>query len=108
MWDLYFWQVFLVAGGGDLNYYQKGIHPISSTEILVEGELKWTFGKPLPFANSRHRGVSLPDSILMTGINRWVPKKWPGCIILSNSLLRNLKGKLRSLVLFNEFTRILQ
>ena len=50
--------MFLVAGG----YYD-----ISSTETLVEGGQAWNFQQPLPSERYGLRGVSLPDTVIMTG-----------------------------------------
>ena len=50
--------MFLVAGG----YYD-----ISSTETLVEGGQAWNFQQPLPSERYGLRGISLPDTVIMTG-----------------------------------------
>ena len=54
--------MFLVAGGwkGSKTY-------LSSTETLVEGGLAWNFQQPLPSGRWRHRGISLPNTVIMTG-----------------------------------------
>ena len=52
--------MFLVAGGG-------GWPPMSSTETLVEGGQAWNFQQPLPSARSDLRGISLPNTVIMTG-----------------------------------------
>ena len=56
-------KVFLVAGGYFAYNYR------SSTEILVEGGLDWSFQEPLPSERNSLRGISLPDTVLMTGNN---------------------------------------
>ena len=53
-----YYQVFLVAGGY-----------LSSTETLVEGGQAWTFQQPLPSGRNGLRGISLPDTVIMTGKN---------------------------------------
>merc|ERR1719300_1471774 len=54
-------RVFLVAGGSDYpNYF-------SSTETLVEGGQAWNFQQPLPIGRSGLRGISLPNTVIMTG-----------------------------------------
>ena len=55
------YKVFLVAGG----YGGSGL--ISSTETLVEGDQGWNDQKPLPSGRSGLRGLSLPDTVIMTG-----------------------------------------
>ena len=55
-----YYQVFLVAGG-----YGGG--RLSSTETLVEGGQAWNFQQPLPSARSDVRGISLPNTVIMTG-----------------------------------------
>jgi len=54
-------RVFLVAGGFDGSSY------ISSTETLVEGGLAWNFQQPLPIGRTGLRGISLPNTVIMTG-----------------------------------------
>merc|ERR1712098_423880 len=51
-------RVFLVAGGSG---------SISSTETLVEGGQAWNFQQPLPTGRAGHRGISLPNTVIMTG-----------------------------------------
>merc|ERR1719342_927686 len=51
-------RVFLVAGG-----YSS----ISSTETLVEGGQAWNFQQPLPSGRRGLRGISLPNTVIMTG-----------------------------------------
>jgi len=51
-------RVFLVAGGYSV---------ISSTETLVEGGEAWNFQERLPSDQGALRGISLPDTVLMTG-----------------------------------------
>ena len=53
--------MFLVAGGYD------GSFSISSTETLVEGGQAWNFQNPLPSGRVGVRGISLPDTVIMTG-----------------------------------------
>ena len=55
-----YYQVFLVAGG-------YGSFSLSSTETLVEGGQAWNFQQPLPGARSDLRGISLPNTDIMTG-----------------------------------------
>ena len=55
-----YYQVFLVAGG---------CCSLSSTETLIEGGQAWTFQNPLPSRRSGLRGISLPDTVIMTGRN---------------------------------------
>ena len=59
-----YYQVFLVAGGSN-----KDSVDISSTETLVEGGTTWNFQKPLPSERKALRGVSLVDTVIMTGRN---------------------------------------
>ena len=54
-------QVFLVAGGWNGNY------DISSTETMVEGGHAWNFQQPLPSARVGLRGLSLPNTVIITG-----------------------------------------
>merc|ERR1711973_736869 len=54
-------RVFLVAGGF------VDFLSISSTETLVEGGQAWNFQEPLPSGRSGLRGISLPDTVIMTG-----------------------------------------
>merc|ERR1719342_980004 len=51
-------RVFLVAGG-----YSS----ISSSETLVEGGQAWNFQNPLPSGRRGLRGISLPNTVIMTG-----------------------------------------
>merc|ERR1712029_986721 len=51
---------FLVAGG---------CCSISSTETLVEGGQAWNFQQPLPSRRQGLRGISLPNTVIMTGGN---------------------------------------
>merc|ERR1712243_393735 len=60
-------RVFLVAGGSDSWPYVS--EQISSTETLVEGGQAWNFQKPLPSGRRGLRGISLPESVIMTGGN---------------------------------------
>ena len=53
-------QVFLVAGGWTDDY-------IASTETLVEGDQAWNFQQPLPTGRYGLRGISLLDTVIMTG-----------------------------------------
>jgi len=55
-------RVFLVAGGFD----GSGSW-ISSTETLVEGDQAWNFQNPLPSERWGLRGISLHDTVIMTG-----------------------------------------
>ena len=55
-------QVFLVAGGSNLNS-----DDISSTETLVEGAQAWNFQQQLPRRRSGLCGISLPNTVIMTG-----------------------------------------
>ena len=54
--------MFLVAGGlsGSKTY-------LSSTETLVEGGQAWNFQQPLPSGRRGLRGISLPNTVIMTG-----------------------------------------
>jgi len=54
-------KVYLVAGGYDNHDY------ISTTETLVEGGQAWNFQQPLPTSRLQLRGISLPDTVIMTG-----------------------------------------
>merc|ERR1712131_279747 len=54
-------RVFLVAGGWD------GSNRLSSTETLVEGGQAWNFQQPLPSGRTGLRGISLPNTVIMTG-----------------------------------------
>jgi len=56
-------RVFLVAGG----FNSIEIDGTSSTETLVEGGLVWNFQDPLPLPTWGLRGVSLFNTIIMTG-----------------------------------------
>ena len=58
---VYAQQVYLVAGGYDNHDY------ISTTETLVEGGQAWNFQQPLPTSRLQLRGISLPDTVIMTG-----------------------------------------
>ena len=54
--------MFLVAGGLDVsNNY------LSSTETLVEGGQAWNFQQPLPSGRRGLKGISLPNTVIMTG-----------------------------------------
>ena len=55
-----YYQVFLVAGGYDDS-------SLSSTETLVEGGQAWNFQQPLPSGRRGLRGISLPNTVIMTG-----------------------------------------
>ena len=52
------YQVFLVAGGSS---------QISSTEVLVEGGHGWSFKEPLPSGRDTLHGISLLDTVILTG-----------------------------------------
>merc|ERR1711973_761449 len=54
-------RVFLVAGGVD------GSNRLSSTETLVEGGQAWNFQQTLPSGRYGLRGISLPNTVIMTG-----------------------------------------
>merc|ERR1711915_425590 len=58
-------RVFLVAGGaaagGDSGY------ELTSTETLIEGGQAWNFQQPLPTARYGLQGISLLDTVIMTG-----------------------------------------
>jgi len=54
-------RVYLVAGGWDDS------DSLSSTETLIEGGQTWNFQQPLPSGRKGLRGVSLPDTVIMTG-----------------------------------------
>ena len=56
-----YYQVYLVAGGWDDS------DSLSSTETLIEGGQTWNFQQPLPSGRKGLRGVSLPDTVIMTG-----------------------------------------
>ena len=58
--------MFLVAGG----YDGSGID-ISSTETLVEGDQAWNLRNLLPSKRRGLRGISLPDTVIMTGNKNW-------------------------------------
>merc|ERR1712131_478412 len=51
-------RVFLVAGGSSY---------LSSTETLVEGGQAWNFQQPLTSGREGLRGISLPNTVIMTG-----------------------------------------
>jgi len=51
-------RVFLVAGGSSY---------LSSTETLVEGGQAWNFQQPLPSGRRGIKGISLPNTVIMTG-----------------------------------------
>ena len=55
------YQVFLVAGG------QSGGSLISSTETLVQGGQAWNFQHRLPSERYVLQGITLPDTVIMTG-----------------------------------------
>ena len=50
-----------MAGGYDSSEY------ISSTETLVEGAPAWNFQQPLPEKLYALRGISLLDTVILTG-----------------------------------------
>jgi len=54
-------RVFLVAGGR-YNY-----NDLSSTETLVEGGQAWNLQQPMPTVRAYLRGISLPNTVFMTG-----------------------------------------
>jgi len=54
-------RVFLVAGGYD------GVLDISSTETLIEGGQAWNFQQSLPSENGAPKGISLFNTVIMTG-----------------------------------------
>ena len=56
---LYF-QNYLVAGGSN------GHHLLDSTEVFRDGE--WTVVAPLPLALEGVRGVTLDNTVFMTGV----------------------------------------
>ena len=56
--------MFLVAGGSS-GYGSSSV--LSSTETLVEGGQAWNFQKPLPTKRYALRGISLPNTVIMTG-----------------------------------------
>jgi len=56
-------QVFLVAGGLDLDYWER-----SSTEILVSGSIAWKMVSPLPWTASGLQGGTVgSNKLYMTG-----------------------------------------
>ena len=55
-------KVFLVAGGYD------GVLDISSTETLIEGGQAWNFQQSLPSENGAPKGISLFNTVIITGI----------------------------------------
>merc|ERR1712029_689884 len=55
-------RVFLVAGGTDGSY-----NYLSSTETLVEGGQSWKVHQDLPTGRADLRGISLPNTVIMTG-----------------------------------------
>ena len=55
--------MFLVAGG----YDGSDGSSLSSTETLVEGGQAWNFQQPLPSGRIGLRGISLPNTVIMTG-----------------------------------------
>ena len=57
-----YYQVFLVAGGTDGSY-----NSLSSTETLVEGGQSWKVHQDLPTGRRGLRGISLPNTVIMTG-----------------------------------------
>ena len=59
-----YYQVFLVAGGSS-GYGSSSV--LSSTETLVEGSQAWNFQKPLPTKRYALRGISLPNTVILTG-----------------------------------------
>merc|ERR1711972_164428 len=60
-------RVFLVVGG--LGPLDKGPSSscLSSTETLVEGGQSWNFQQPLPSSRYFLHGISLPNTVIMTG-----------------------------------------
>ena len=62
--------MFLVAGGWD------GSNWLSSTETLVEGGQSWKVHQGLPTRRAGLRGISLPNTVIMTG------KKSPTSLLL--------------------------
>ena len=44
-----------------------GSSRLSSTETLVEGGQAWNFQQPLQSSRSGLRGISLPNTVIMTG-----------------------------------------
>merc|ERR1712198_672842 len=59
----FYYQVFLVAGGRD----PQTSDLLSSTETLVEGSQAWNFQKPLPSGRAGLSGISLLETVLMLG-----------------------------------------
>jgi len=59
-------RVFLVVGGLGVDA-GDGAKYVSSTETMVEGGFAWDFQKPLLTGRYGLKGVSLPDTIIMTG-----------------------------------------
>jgi len=55
-------KVYLVAGGWDAR-----VNELSSAEILVEGDTKWTFVTPLPRTLRHAASVSLDNKIFLIG-----------------------------------------
>ena len=55
--------MILVAGGLDNNYYH-----LSSTEVLTTDSPVWSMATPLPRAVYGVRGVTVGDTVYMTGI----------------------------------------
>ena len=55
-----YFQNFLVAGGSN------GYHLLDSTEVFRDGE--WTVVAPLPLALEGVRGVTLDNTVFMTGV----------------------------------------
>ena len=70
-----YYQVFLVAGGYDFSDL------LSSTETLVEGGQAWNFQQPLPSGRDGLNGISLPNTVIMTG------KKVPTSLLLLTAKL---------------------
>ena len=62
----YSYKVFLVVGDLGVDAGDGAMY-VSSTETLVEGGFAWDFQKPLLTGRYGLKGVSLPDSVIMTG-----------------------------------------
>ena len=54
--------MYLVAGGWD-----EYVNELSSAEILVEGETKWSYITPLPRTLTHAASVSLDNKIFIIG-----------------------------------------
>ena len=59
----------MVAGGFNGHGYHGNGSRLDSTEILIEDGKSWTVGAKLPSKRYGLRGMSLPDRVIMTGIN---------------------------------------